>query len=224
MLPGFKPAKAMVFAGLASALLPSWHLWRPLKPIVSCLEGLFPVDGGEFDQLQTASLRPPVDTSRILSSDGLASFPAPPARPPLLTPLNRRFQAMEQLTLNDSSVTVHRENSDALGAGYRCGFLGLLHLEVFLQVRVGSGEREGGRGPCSLPNPFPSASSRSTVPRSSRRPQPSPSSSTSLTALGRRFTIPQAFQSVRCLAEQAALRDRGGGAECRPPCLFHPQG
>mmetsp|Transcript_26179 Transcript_26179/g.73383 ORF Transcript_26179/g.73383 Transcript_26179/m.73383 type:complete len:542 (+) Transcript_26179:221-1846(+) len=69
-LPGFKPAKAMVFAGM------------------------FPVSGGDFERLQTA---------------------------------------MEQLTLNDSSVAVKRENSDALGAGFRCGFLGLLHLDVFLQ-------------------------------------------------------------------------------------------
>jgi hypothetical protein len=31
---------------------------------------------------------------------------------------------MERLTLNDASVVVKRENSDALGAGFRCGFLG----------------------------------------------------------------------------------------------------
>ena len=29
--------------------------------------------------------------------------------------------AMDRLTLNDSSVTVQRENSAALGAGFRCG-------------------------------------------------------------------------------------------------------
>lgn len=41
--------------------------------------------------------------------------------------------AMQRLTLNDSSVTVKRENSNALGAGFRCGFLGLLHMDVFRQ-------------------------------------------------------------------------------------------
>lgn len=41
--------------------------------------------------------------------------------------------AMERLTLNDASVVVKRENSAALGAGFRCGFLGLLHMEVFHQ-------------------------------------------------------------------------------------------
>lgn len=41
--------------------------------------------------------------------------------------------AIERLSLNDASVTVRKETSDALGAGFRCGFLGPLHLEVFLQ-------------------------------------------------------------------------------------------
>lgn len=41
--------------------------------------------------------------------------------------------AVERLTLNDASVTVRRENSAALGAGFRCGFLGLLHMDVFRQ-------------------------------------------------------------------------------------------
>ncbi|GIL43240.1 hypothetical protein Vafri_1037 [Volvox africanus] len=71
-LPGFKPAKAMVFAGL------------------------FPLggDGQEFESLATA---------------------------------------MDKLLLNDASVVVKRENSEALGPGFRCGFLGMLHMEIFTQ-------------------------------------------------------------------------------------------
>ncbi|MEE6512782.1 hypothetical protein FKM82_020001 [Ascaphus truei] len=46
---------------------------------------------------------------------------------------NNLKSALEKLTLNDSSVTVHRDSSPALGAGWRLGFLGLLHLEVFNQ-------------------------------------------------------------------------------------------
>uniref|UniRef100_A0A8C4RP45 GTP binding elongation factor GUF1 n=1 Tax=Erpetoichthys calabaricus TaxID=27687 RepID=A0A8C4RP45_ERPCA len=69
-LPGFKPAKPMVFAGL------------------------YPVDQSEYNNLRNA---------------------------------------IEKLTLNDSSVTVHRDSSQALGAGWRLGFLGLLHMEVFNQ-------------------------------------------------------------------------------------------
>lgn len=69
-LPGFRPAQAMVHAGL------------------------YPVSGDDFETLATA---------------------------------------MEKLTLNDNSVSVKRESSDALGAGFRCGFLGMLHMEVFMQ-------------------------------------------------------------------------------------------
>lgn len=69
-LPGFKPAKPMVFAGM------------------------FPMDQSEHSGLRSA---------------------------------------IERLTLNDSSVTVQRDSSLALGAGWRLGFLGLLHMEVFNQ-------------------------------------------------------------------------------------------
>ncbi|CAI5743949.1 unnamed protein product [Peronospora destructor] len=41
--------------------------------------------------------------------------------------------AIEKLTLNDASVTTQQETSGALGMGFRCGFLGLLHMEVFHQ-------------------------------------------------------------------------------------------
>ena len=41
--------------------------------------------------------------------------------------------ALEKLCLNDSSVTVMVETSPALGQGWRLGFLGVLHMEVFTQ-------------------------------------------------------------------------------------------
>ena len=41
--------------------------------------------------------------------------------------------AIEKLVLNDSVVTVTPDSSPALGHGFRLGFLGLLHLEVFVQ-------------------------------------------------------------------------------------------
>lgn len=69
-LPGFKPVRPMVFAGI------------------------YPID-----QSQHVNLR----------------------------------NAIEKLTLNDSAVSVAVDTSPALGQGWRLGFLGLLHLEVFTQ-------------------------------------------------------------------------------------------
>jgi len=49
-------------------------------------------------------------------------------------------EGMEKLSLNDSSFTFAPVHSEALGFGFRCGFLGLLHMDI-IQERL---EREGG--------------------------------------------------------------------------------
>ncbi|MGN8645534.1 translation elongation factor 4 [Gracilibacillus sp. HCP3S3_G5_1] len=102
----------------------------------------------------TASIKNVGDT-RVGDTITLAKNPAPKPLPGYrkLNPMvfcglypvdadkyNDLREALERLELNDSSLQYEAETSQALGFGFRCGFLGLLHMEI-IQERI---EREFG--------------------------------------------------------------------------------
>ena len=119
-----------------------------LRPSLVRVESLGPGDVGCI----IASMKDVRDT-RVGDTITVASRPATeplagyrPAKPMVYCGLypvvNEEYtdlrDALDKLQLNDAALTYEAESSVALGFGYRCGFLGLLHLEI-VQERL---ERE----------------------------------------------------------------------------------
>ncbi|MCD5390541.1 translation elongation factor 4 [candidate division NPL-UPA2 bacterium] len=118
------------------------------KPKMQVVEGL---TSGEVGYLMAniKSVREARIGDTITSSLNPAKEPLPgykPAKPMVFSGLYPAEQndyqslkeALERLSLNDSSFTYGPETSPSLGFGFRCGFLGLLHMEI-VQERL---ERE----------------------------------------------------------------------------------
>ena len=101
------------------------------------------LEAGEVGYI-TASMKTVGDTrvgDTITSAEGGITEPLPgfrPARPMVYAGIypadGARYgdlrEALEKLQLNDAALSFEPETSAALGFGYRCGFLGLLHMEI----------------------------------------------------------------------------------------------
>ena len=113
------------------------------RPKQEMLEKLGPGEVGFF----TAAIKQVADTrvgdtvtdEKVPTSEPLAGFK--PAQPVVfcgLFPVDAADfedlrEAMAKLRLNDASFSYETESSAALGFGFRCGFLGLLHLEIITE-------------------------------------------------------------------------------------------
>ena len=132
-LPGFKSAKPMVKAWLQV----HWHVELYTQSVLTTFLGTFPMFQYYYWFLKHATLKSQERLSIVIwKLLNLYFFPLQvfAGLYPMETgeyPAMRL--AVEKLTLNDSSVTVHRDSSVALGQGWRLGFLGLLHMDIFRQ-------------------------------------------------------------------------------------------
>lgn len=118
-LPGFKPVQPMVYAGTAHCLcvVGSVVCGRACRVALTLPMAFHVLSLAVMTPTQLSMLLPAAAGLYPASGDQFEALAA----------------ALDRLTLNDASVTVKKESSDALGVGFSCGFLGPLHLEVFLQ-------------------------------------------------------------------------------------------
>ena len=143
-----------VRAGMDIKMMATGAVYKVVEVGVMNPMGLIPCDAlgaGEVGYI-TASIKTVADTQvgdTITSVANPASEPLPGYRP--VQPMvysgvypadGAKYQdlreALEKLKLNDASMSYELESSIALGFGFRCGFLGLLHMEI-IQERL---ERE----------------------------------------------------------------------------------
>lgn len=91
---------------------------------------------GSIKTIDTVNVGDTITTIRSEASEQLAGYqPMKPMVYSGLFPIEpNKFEALkealEKLKLNDASLSFEPETSEALGFGFRCGFLGLLHMEI----------------------------------------------------------------------------------------------
>jgi len=143
-----------VRAGMDIKMMATGATYKVVEVGTMSPAGLIPRDAlgaGEVGYI-TASIKTVADTQvgdTITSVENPAAEPLPGYRP--VQPMvysgvypadGAKYQdlreALEKLKLNDASMSYELESSIALGFGFRCGFLGLLHMEI-IQERL---ERE----------------------------------------------------------------------------------
>ena len=143
-----------VRAGMDIKMMATGATYKVVEVGIMNPKGLIPVDAlgaGEVGYI-TASIKTVADTQvgdTITGIENPAKEPLPGYRP--VQPMvysgvypadGAKYQdmrdALEKLKLNDASFVYEPESSIALGFGFRCGFLGLLHMEI-IQERL---ERE----------------------------------------------------------------------------------
>jgi GTP-binding protein LepA len=95
--------------------------------------------GANIKQLADVRIGDTITDARRPAVEALPGYqePAQVVYCGLFPATNNQFEdlrtALQKLSLNDASFTYEPESSDALGFGFRCGFLGMLHMEIVQQ-------------------------------------------------------------------------------------------
>ena len=106
------------------------------KPLNELVEGQVGWISASIKEIESVHVGDTVTTKRAKATNSLPGYqPMKPMVYSGLFPIEpNKFEALkealEKLKLNDASLSFEPETSEALGFGFRCGFLGLLHMEI----------------------------------------------------------------------------------------------
>ena len=106
------------------------------KPLNELVEGQVGWISASIKEIESVHVGDTVTTKRAKAEQSLPGYqPMKPMVYSGLFPIEpNKFEALkealEKLKLNDASLSYEPETSEALGFGFRCGFLGLLHMEI----------------------------------------------------------------------------------------------